>query len=598
MKKEFDSQPRSLITTTSVSSLMSRSLAAGSLMATSLIASGLVLIGCQSTPLNTANTINSNNTSIAAKTALSTALQKQRRSSFSYHSNIKISNDQQFTNIDPKSLVVSNSVDNYCEQTHDNAYATLVKEAETASKELSSIDYDAQRNTLKQSYLACDSAYRAWDNNRYYDPSEEEYRNTISPYYQQLFDNLDNAEAEGQLTPLDIKKAQLLDAYLLKPLSINAQGVYQPLAGKITMLMSAQYYARNHHTSINQPIYVDLKDGNIYLWADNFALLTSEFADDKLGTKWQDKWLKLAIDDGSLPKGFGKAVVKAHMEALDRTYETAPSSQFSYIAPTSLNALSPKLPEQQLKSMLQTKQVIRRVQSSENYEQAFKDYVSIFYERLTNQYPELIVEESSDYQTDSFPNEDELTSKFLVQQILKVMKNITDRQSDEIISEVYSNEQTTSIDNEDSESSIQTLYGIAQNGQIQWQHLRNHDSSSQPSTTKTKVAAQKGVTIDVLQQYTAVSSGLPFPNLPDTLQTPNASNSVDLRAYSRELMDYYRQGNGTTMGRLLFGSLPINRSEDDTEYDITDASMDEDSTDETSIDEDSTTEDDYQDGEP
>lgn len=193
------------------------------------------------------------------------------------------------------------------------------------------------------------------------------------------------------------------------------------------MLMSAQYHARNNRTTINQPIYVDFKTGNIYLWADNFALLTSEFADDKLGTQWQNKWLRLALDDGSLPKGFGKSVIKAHFEALDRTYEAAPESQFDYIAPTTLATLSPKLPTPQLNTMQQTPQIIRRVQSAESYEQFYKDYVSIFYERMTNQYPELIKEAKAYEPSAPRPDATKLTSKVLVQQALSLMKNVTDQ---------------------------------------------------------------------------------------------------------------------------------------------------------------------------
>ncbi|MGM8871702.1 hypothetical protein ACS8E3_08450 [Psychrobacter sp. 2Y5] len=583
-----------------------------SLLGSALLISSVALTGCQSVGTNPQGEISLAASQDAAKSTLETALKKQRRSSFSYHSNIEISNEQQFLNINKTQLVASETAARYCEETHDQAYADLVAQAQAQNLELSALQYNPQRTALKNEYLACAQAYRAWDANKAddydsYDGSYEDnydsYNNygdeaiaeasdelyaseltvegrgnegatiietstikgnrlnetkyngtsqNISPYYQQLFDNYDNKS-----TPLDIKKAQLLDAYLLKPLSINAQGVYQPLAGRFTMLMSAQYQGRNNHTTINQPIYVDFKTGNIYLWVDNFALLTSEFADDKLGTQWHNKWLRLAIDDGSLPKGFGKSVIKAHFEALDRTYEAAPVSQFDYVAPTTLATLSPKLPKPQLNTMQQTPQIIRRVQSAESYEQFYKDYVSIFYELITNQYPELVQEDKAYELGDPRPDATKLTSKVLVQQALSLMKNVTDQQADSIVSEVFegsARSENESMDSNDAnqQPTIQLLYGLNGRGQIQWQHQRNQYADPEK--------ASEGLTVDVLQQYMPVSSVSAFPNLPADRQIPNASNSVDIRKYGRELMEYYRAGNGTAVGKMVYNTLPINKA--------------------------------------
>lgn len=568
-----------------------------SLVSSALLVGSVALTGCQSMSTNPSSVTNVAASQNAAKTSLESALKKQRRSSFSYHSNIEISNEQQFTNVDQTQLVAAETAARYCEETHDQAYADLIAQAQGQNLELSAPQYKVQRSALKNKYLACRDAYQAWQAKRaddYYDsyddydsdeneaivevseplaieaegqegatiletstikgnPLNEKQNGStsqaVSPYYQQLFDNY-----EDKSTPLDIKKAQLLDAYLLKPLSINAQGIYQPLAGRFTMLMSAQYHARNNRTTINQPIYVDFKTGNIYLWADNFALLTSEFADDKLGTQWQNKWLRLALDDGSLPKGFGKSVIKAHFEALDRTYEAAPESQFDYIAPTTLATLSPKLPTPQLNTMQQTPQIIRRVQSAESYEQFYKDYVSIFYERMTNQYPELIKEAKAYEPSAPRPDATKLTSKVLVQQALSLMKNVTDRQADSIVNDVF--EGAARSDNEamnnkvaNQQPMIQTLYGLSPRGQIQWQHQRSQYADSQK--------VNKGLTIDVLQQYMPVSSAIAFPNLPADKQIPNASNSIDIREYGRELMQYYEEGNGTAIGKMLYSTLPM-----------------------------------------
>ena len=570
----------------------------------SVLSGALLATGCQSTSLGQSNTIAANQTPAAAKTALASALQKQRRQSFSYHSNLEISNDQRFIDVDNKQLAASDYVEDHCEDTHDKAYAALLEQAEAQDKEVLATEYDAQRSAIKQSYLACSDAYQAWEDNQYnsryssdYDDSfdyddgsehtsqnsdntsedsnrewvtaiEEEYgsegdslvetrtiksnasnesvvkEKTVSPYYQQLFDNYDDKS-----TPQDIKKAQLLDAYLLKPMSINAQGVYQPMAGRATMLASVQYQTRNHQSSINQPVYMDFKNGNIYLWADNFAMLNSELLDDKLGTKWRDKWLKIAMDDGTLPKGFGGEVIKAHFEALDRTYERAPVSQFNYVAPKTLASLTPKMPEHQLPAMLASTQVIRRVQSTEDYEQFYQDYMRLFYDGITKQYPELVKDDEVNEPVESvFDSKNtQLTSKAMVQQALALIKSMIDNGSapTDVIPKASLSE----------DLAIQELYGLDKRGQIKWQHIRS-EFLSQTQSVRNK--SGKGIVIDVLQQYSPLrTQDMAFPNLAADVQIPNASNSIDLREYGSELIQYYRDGKGTAMGKMMFSLMPL-----------------------------------------
>ncbi|MGP5178370.1 hypothetical protein [Psychrobacter aquimaris] len=502
-----------------------------------LVTGALLLTGCQSTSLDQSNAMTAKQTPAAAKTALVTALQKQRRQSFSYHSNLEISNDQKFrdinTKVGAKAPVASDYIDEYCEDTHDQAYATLIAQAEAQSKDILAIDYDAQRTALKDRYLECTDAYEAWVESNY------DSDIIVPASYQQLFDSYDD-RAIAQ----DVKKAQLLDAYMLKPLSINAQGIYQPMAGKATMLASVQYQARNHQSSINQPIYLDFKNGNIYLWADNFAMFNSELLDDKLGTKWRNKWLKLAIDDGTLPKGFGSELIKSHFAALDATFDAAPISQFDYVAPNALASLSPKLPAHQLPAMLASNQVIRRVQSAESYEQFYQDYMRIVYERISQRYPEL-VKESAPYEVGN-TNADKFTSKALVQQMLVMIKsdmNGGSETTEETIAEIKEDAMLANAE-------TQELYGFDKRGQLKWQHLRSEIPS--------KTASNKNMVIDVLQQYSAINAkDMAFPNLPSDVQVPNASNSIDMREYGSELMQYYRDGNGTAMGKMMFSVMPM-----------------------------------------
>ena len=548
------------------------------LTVSALLASTLLISACQSTGVAQANHLSANTTPTAAKTALATALQQQRRQSFAYHSNIEIVNEQQFANIDSTQLLASEDLDSYCKDTHDNGYAELLLKAETQNQDISTMNYDAQRNRLKQAYLVCSDAYQTWRDNHYdseaysvemaaeevadatdtidevayvtmlasdMDSTNEVETKAISPYYEKIFDEYDSRQ-----TKLDVKKAQLLDVYLLKPLSINAQGVYQPLAGKFTMLGSVQYSARNHHSSINQPVYVDFKTGSIYLWADNFALLTSKFADDKLGTKWQNKWLKIAFDDGTLPKGFGRAAIKSHIEAENSVYAKAAIEQFDVIAPHVLTTLSPKLPEKQLAAMVNTTKVIRRARNSAEYKQDYQDYMGVFYQLITKQYPELILENDSDTQadadTDSNYEDRKMTSKWLVEQALDKMKDFAD---DKVLKT-----QETTLPVSSLSLPVQELYGFNKQGQLQWQHSRHY----LPNKSAADVSVETSTIMDVLNQYMPLrSQDKAFPNLASDSQVPNASNSIDLKEYSTELAEYYKQGNGTAVGQMLFNMLPM-----------------------------------------
>ncbi|WP_413190421.1 hypothetical protein [Psychrobacter sp. AT9] len=506
-----------------------------------LVTGALLLTGCQSTNLDQSNAMTAKQTPVAAKTALATALQKKRRQSFSYHSNLEISNEQQFNNINTeinaKAPVASGYIDEYCEDTHDQAYAALLTQAEAQNKDILVADYDAERTTLKDRYLECTDAYEAWVDSNY------DSEITVPASYQQLFDNYDD-----RTTAQDVKKAKLLDAYVLKPLSLNAQGVYQPMAGKATMLASVQYHARNHQSSVNQPIYLDLKNGNIYLWADNFAMFNSEMLDDKLGTKWRNKWLKLAINDGTLPKGFGSELIKSHFAALYTTFDAAPVSQFDYVAPNTLASLSPKLPAHQLPAMLASNQVIRRVQSAESYEQFYQDYMRIVYERISQRYPEL-VKESAAYEIGD-TNADKFTSKALVQQMLAMIKSGMDSGSETVEETMAEAKEKMAESAMLEKAETQQLYGFDKRGQLKWQHLR----SELPSET----ASNKNMVIDVLQQYSAISAtDMAFPNLRSDVQVPNASNSIDMREYGSELMQYYRDGNGTAIGKMMFSVMPM-----------------------------------------
>ena len=511
----------------------------------------LVLVGCQSMPAaQSASTtsISAVQTPAAAKAMIIKAAQQQRRTSFAYHSNIEINNRQKFVGVKADSIVAdSDYVGSYCEDKHDQDYAALIGQAQKQDKDVAAAAYSQQREAIKNEYLACSKNYRAWDDNQYsydneYDESyasDEREKKSVSPYYQKLFDEYDE-----RTTALDIKKAQLLDAYLFKPLSIDAQGVYQPLAGRFTILPSAQYHARNHHTSISQPIYVDAKSGSIYLWADNIAMINAAWIDDELGTKWKNKWLKITMNDGSLPKGFGKALIKSHFKAMDATLAQADAQEFEFITAKSLNMMSPKLPAHQLQPMLQSSQIVRRVQDNDSRTQALTQYYNALYASISAQYPEFIEEIEHSDGNDGDDAKQKWTSKVMVQQGLAMIKRMIDVEAH--------NDDETSVN-----AITQDLSGFDRQGNLLWQHNRMPLST----VTDKEPAMAKQVMIDTLQQYTPIrAQDSMFPNLPSDMQVPTAQNSVDAREYGELLMQRYRNGEGAAIGQQLFNMLPMLQS--------------------------------------
>ena len=129
--------------------------------------------------------------------------------------------------------------------------------------------------------------------------------------------------------------------------------------------------------------------------------------------------------------------------------------------------------------------------------------------------------------------------------MLAMIKNDIDSGSETIAETTAEKTQSAMLAN----AETQELYGFDKGGQLKWQHLR----SELPSET-----TSNNMVIDVLQQYSAVSAkNMAFPNLPSDVQVPNASNSIDVREYGSELMQYYRDGNGTAMGKMMFSVMPM-----------------------------------------
>lgn len=195
--------------------------------------------------------------------------------------------------------------------------------------------------------------------------------------------------------------------------------------------------------------------------------------------------------------------------------------------------------------MLQSAQIIRRTRSLDSYKQSYSDYAESFYHDITQQYPQLITPSQDDELSNASAEDQTFTSKVLVEQLLALMKKASNEP-----------EQQQPVESETLVSlPIQDLYGLDNRGQLQWHHNRSYA----PVDSQAKLGSQ--ISTDILQRYLPLRGQEPmFPNLPADAQLPNASNSVDIRQYSTELADYYRNGGGTTIGKMLFSALPMYKS--------------------------------------
>lgn len=492
------------------------------LLAVSLTVS-VLLSGCQSLPSsNTATKAAVPN--VNPKAMVVQALKSQRKQSFSYHSNIEIAAPIASN----RPLAVASSADTHCQTVHDNAYINLIKQAEATKTDLYDERFEARRSQIKANYVTCFEAYQAWlrQQDGELQAADKKYASLIK-----MFDNYPLKQSQS-----DLKKRQLLNEYGLKPLSINAQGNYQPLAGKMTLLASVQYHAKNHQSQVNQPIYIDLKSGQLYLWADHAAYITSQLFDDKLGTAWKNKWLRIDLADGSLPKGFGKALIQNHFAALDTMLDAMPATEFSYIAPTELGKLNFTLPSHQLSVMQSGAVIVRQQQSVNTQIQNYQTYLNTFYDKMSQQFPELVSDDSHGMTQQPSLSEASFDSKMLAKLMLSGIKAMA------------SSEEITAKSGDIEER----FYGFDNRKRLVWQQVHSF-GGTQTSTVGDQ--ADNLMAIDVFSQFLPLSRETNFVNLPKDSQVPTAANSIDVKEYSKELLSRYKEGGGATFGKIIFGTV-------------------------------------------
>lgn len=489
-----------------------------------ILAIGAGLSGCQSAPKVSSSAATALPKD-APKDLVIQALKSQRKQSFSYHSNIEIAAPT--VNSQPKAVASSAHI--HCQTVHDNAFINLMKQAEAAKSDVYDERFELPRHQIKANYVTCFEAYQAWlkaqesDNPQ---PADKKYAALIK-----MFDNYPVKQSKS-----DVKNRQLLNEFGLKPLSINAQGNYQPILGKMTLLASVQYHAKNHQSQINQPIYVDLKSGQLYFWADNAAFITSQLLDEKLGVNWKNKWLRIDLNDGSLPKGFGKALIQNHFIALDTMLDAMPASEFNYIAPTDLSKLNFTLPSHQLSVMQSSAIAVRQQQSAKTQSQNYKTYLNTFYNLMSKQFPELIIDDSDDSAQASNLEDSVFDSKKIAQLLLSSVKTMAT--SETILAKAGDIEER--------------FYGFDNRKRLIWQQTHSSGSSQ---TAELPNQENSIIVVDGLNQFLPLNRSTNFVNLPKDSQVPNVANSIDLKDYSKTLLARYKDGGGAMFGKMIFGAM-------------------------------------------
>ncbi len=487
------------------------------LLSITALLSPLVLTACQSTGALT-TTSNTQSQAEQAKTHLQKVMKAQLRRSFNYKSDIKLSNAirrNALANATNEQLSSAKYKRLHCENAHDNAYVALLMQAEQQGNDIDDGQYDDKKQAIKNNYLNCQANYEKWQDS----DNEEEY----------LPDYDSNHTKENK------KSADLLNAYLFEPLEMQIEGTYQPMAGKFTLMPSVTYQSRNLLISQQVPIYIDFKKGNLYLWADTLAYLDSELVDEKLGTQWKNKWLKLSLNDKSLPKDFGSNLLKMSVQASEVANEQEPVEGFGYLPYGQVAGTLPYLDPEHYQAMSHSKRIISREQTpSANRRQAYV-FRKTLMDSLNKQYPQFMAE-LQDAKVRKQALADKEYGKLLFAVYVKYIKKGMRKYENNL------DDKGEFITKDDS-IKVKQYYGV--NGdKLLWSHNRFQVFNDK--------YPQEPMLIDAFTSFSSKADDKTFAQLPVNARTPTAENSVDIKQYFEQLSKHYEQGNGTALGKLAY----------------------------------------------
>lgn len=450
----------------------------------------------------------------SAKQLLKSAIQAQARRNFSYQSDIVLDNSARLTALqNTPSDVLDNADESMrCENEHEMAYIALMTQ-----KSIMPDDFLASLDKLKQDFLACQQTYQSLDDKIGFDEpdglDELADLDKLDDTDSDVLNTKSNAgDYDTMHTALDLKKNQLLQAYLLDSLDVRVVGNYRPLVGTLTLLPTAQYTIKNAKFMVNQPIIIDAHAQMIYLWADNLALANSMYLDDKLGTAWQNKWLKLPINDGTLPNTFAKDLLQTFVSAKSQVFDNA---DISFIGRDELNTLIDSKIRHKLSAVSHIIQVKKQRSSDLS--------ALIFYDEMTQKYPQLIDDSSHD----------KLTSLAIMQKLFAMLDK-----NNHIAKDTDSYQ----------------FYGVTGN-KIVWQ-------VSESTLPYDKNPANEPLKIYQVTQFNdrLISD---FDRLPSLHQKPNAQNTVNLFDYSNALTERLKTSDNVinqTVASILLQVLGVDLS--------------------------------------
>lgn len=598
----------------------------------------LVLSACQVAPSSNQNAfiskvsqLPSEQQSQIAKDTLLKALKQQSRSDYAYQVDVLGSNAQRrerLTNATSQQLAMSDEPINHCEHVHDEAYVELLQRVEQAGLEIYDAKYSAERESIKHTYQQCVDAlehpysqvsYEQWLDkavqqakidlanaelgveagraeadrveaslaNAESDQDEELYSLDESTDDSQSLSNVFGEITEDVLpgydsshTKLDARKAKLLNAYLLNPTSINGSGVYRASSGKVSIMPTFAYQSRNLQMLNSHFIYIDAKQGAAYLWADSFAYILSSTIDPNLGLDLKDKWIKIDLNDGSLPKSFLPDLVKAHVSAKDKMHASAIAEQYHFISSSELQNQSPKPDKKHQPYLNKASLLIEHKLTEQQYNEAMQLYLTTVYDQMTNKYPQLLDSQETNDQENNSEGDSHRKSFSSAHIFTKIFSEIEKAKQEKFSAKI----DDTSSDSDKPTNSDHTekannnkpaieyavkdealeennwlwrnVYGLDHQQRIVWQLAQRqlNSSSNMPYGSNHFLS---GVRLEALTRYdNNVSSSVPmFEALPAGASLPSKTNSVDLQSYLENLKLSYEKGEMSEQGKILFESL-------------------------------------------
>lgn len=506
-----------------------------------------------------------------AKNTLQQATKSQLRSTFGYRTDVYVT--KLWQNL-PMSLVKSKTEEeeNLCQKTHDEAYIALLRTIKQEKASLEDELYQSQRQSIKEQFLACQkeqATYERFDFADFYKQvaDEQEWQRIFEQATQSFQTHITSQQVVlpevADIATEDTKKTQLIQEYLLKPTQISVIGRYEPLQQKITALPMVQYTAKNLLLSVNQPVYVDLSSGGVYLWADNLALANSQTLDKKLGDQWRNKWLFIPLNDGSLPKGFAKDFLQAYLLAKKESFMALPKNAFEFVDSQSLttSSLAGTLPNHHLQTISKTPYIIKKQPTAKDvaysnyvfmdtfYRSVMDKYADVFDEQLVNFDEHWIIEGESVIEILNRHNDKDVSrsseQKAPIVLNSKLLMSLFLHRLDGKIGGYYE-----MLATQDDKKVIPTTHYGIEHGKIVWIH---HQHSIGDGVDRTHI--KEPVLVEVFTQILPKQMG-EFDRLPVAMQTPTAQNTVNMFEYGHTLLEQLKNGDDgylKMMTTLLFG---------------------------------------------